>query len=260
MAARIHPTSIVDARAVIGDGCEIGPFCTVGPQVRLGERNRLVSHVVIDGRTTIGNGNTFSPGAVIGGPPQDLKYKGEDTELIVGDDGVFRECTTINRGTVGGGGKTTVGSGVLLMAYAHIAHDCHVGDGVIMANCATLAGHVTIEDYASIGGLTPVHQGARVGAYAFIGGQSRVSQDVVPYVKMGGIPVLIMGANSIGLKRRGFSDEVITAIEQCMRLLFRARLSIPNALARIRSEVPKLPEVDRIITFVETTRRGILRG
>ncbi len=256
---KIHPSSVVDPGAVIGDDCEIGPFCVVGANVKLGAGNVLRSHVVIEGPSDIGAGNVFFPGACIGTPPQDLKYAGEPTRLVMGDKNVVREGVTINRGTVGGGGLTTVGSNCLFMLTSHVAHDCHVGDGVIMANCATLAGHVTLGKYSAIGGLTPIHQFCRVGDYAFIGGATRVSQDIVPYVKMGGIPPTIIGANSIGLSRKGFSPEAVKMIEAAMKLLFKSGLNTTQALERIRGEVDSTEEVRYIVSFVESSKRGILK-
>jgi UDP-N-acetylglucosamine acyltransferase len=260
VSVTIHPTAVVDKSAEIGDGTEIGPFCYVGPGVKLGRNNKLRNHIAVEGPSVIGDANVFYAGASIGSPPQDLKYANEPTTLTIGDRNYFRECVTVNRGTVGGGGHTSVGSGCLFMAYAHVAHDCHLGDNVIMANCATLAGHVTVEEYVSIGGLTPVQQFVRLGAHAFIGGATRVAQDVVPYIKMGGIPPVVLGTNSIGLSRRGFAKESIDKIEKVVRLLFKAGLNTTQALAKIRETVESSPEVDRFVKFVESSQRGILKG
>ncbi len=260
MTTTIHPTSVIDGSAVIGPDCVIGPFCHVGPGVTLGAGNTLRSHVVIEGPTTIGDHNAFFPGAAIGTPPQDLKYAGEPTRLTIGDRNVFRECVTANRGTVGGGGLTSIGSDCLFMAYAHVAHDCHLADHVILANCATLAGHVTIEEYVSIGGLTPVQQFVRIGAHAFIGGATRVPQDIVPYIKMGGIPPVVLGSNHVGLSRRGFAPETVQAIEKALKTLFRSGLNTTQALTKLQAEPTGIPEVERLIRFVETAERGILRN
>lgn len=260
MATTIHATAVVDAAAVIGPDCAIGPFCFVGPGVTMGARNTLRSHVVVEGPTTIGDDNAFFPGAAIGTPPQDLKYAGEPTRLTIGNHNLFRECVTANRGTVGGGGLTSIGSHCLFMAYAHVAHDCHLADHVILANCATLAGHVTIEEHVSIGGLTPVQQFVRIGAHAFIGGATRVAQDIVPYIKMGGIPPVVLGSNHIGLSRRGFSPEAVQGIETALKVLFRSGLNTTQALAKLRAEPTGMPEVERLIRFVETAERGILRN
>lgn len=260
MSVTIHPTAVVDPSAEIGDGTEIGPFCFVGPGVRLGRNNKLRNHASIEGPSAIGDGNVFFASSSVGSPPQDLKYAGEPTTLTMGDRNVVRECVTINRGTVGGGGHTTVGSGCLFMLCAHVAHDCHLGDNIIMANCATLAGHVTVGDYVTIGGLTPIQQFVRIGAHAFIGGATRVAQDIVPYIKMGGIPPVVLGTNSIGLSRRGFSKEVVEAIEKAVRLLFRSGLNTTQALAQIREAGDPAPEVAALVAFVESAKKGILKG
>lgn len=260
MAVTIHPSAVVAPEAVLGDGTEIGPFCFVGPGVRLGKNNRLHAHVTIEGPSEIGDENTFFPGAAIGTPPQDLKYAGEPTRLTIGNRNIFREAVTVNRGTVGGGGLTSIGSGCLFMAYAHVAHDCHLADHVILANCATLAGHVTIDEYVSIGGLTPVQQFVRIGAHAFIGGATRVAQDIVPFIKMGGIPPVVLGCNHVGLSRRGFTPETIEAIQKALRILFRSGLNTTQAVAQLRSDGTLIPEVERLVRFVENAERGILRN
>ncbi|RMH55721.1 MAG: acyl-ACP--UDP-N-acetylglucosamine O-acyltransferase [Candidatus Hydrogenedentota bacterium] len=257
--AEIHPTAVVDAEAVIGSGTIVGPYCVIGPKVRLGARCLLRNHVTIEGPSEIGDENHFFPGSVVGSRPQDLKYRGEETLLVVGSRNIFRECVTINRGTVGGGGKTSIGNGCLFMAYSHVAHDCHLGNEVILANAATLAGHVTIGDCAAVGGLTPVHQFVRIGPYAFIGGQTRISQDVVPFARIAGIPPLFLGANSIGLKRRGFSEEVVEEISKALRILFRGKLTIHAAVKRIASECRNIQEIRLILEFLRKSERGILR-
>lgn len=260
MATRIHPSAVVDDAAILGEDCEIGAFCFVGPGVTMGPRNRLHNHVSIQGPTTIGEGNTFYPFASIGSAPQDLKYAGEPTRLVVGDRNVFREGTVANRGTVGGGGLTTIGSDGLFMQAAHVAHDCHVGDHVIFANSATLAGHVTVEEYVTIGGLTPVQQFVRIGAHAFIGGATRVAQDIVPYIKMGGIPPVVLGCNHVGLSRRGFSPDAVKGVQEAIRILFRSGLNTAQAVATLRGQGTLTPEVERLVRFVETAERGILRN
>lgn len=260
MTTMIHPTAIIDPNAVIGPDCEIGPFCLVGADVKLGARNHLRSHVVMEGHTSIGAENVFFSGTAIGTPPQDLKYAGEPTRLEIGDRNLFRECVTVNRGTVSGHGVTVIGSDCLFMAYAHVAHDCRLGNFVIMANAATLAGHVTIDDCVTIGGLTPIQQFVRIGEHAFIGGATRVSQDIVPYIKMGGIPPVVLGCNHIGLSRRGFSPETIQAIEKTLKILFRSGLNTTQAVARLREEKNYGPKVEKLIRFVETAEHGILRN
>ncbi|MEK8023158.1 MAG: acyl-ACP--UDP-N-acetylglucosamine O-acyltransferase [Candidatus Hydrogenedentota bacterium] len=256
----IHPSSVISPDVVMGEGCEIGPFCVVGPGVVMGARNILRNHVTLEGPSSIGSDNVFFPGCAVGTQPQDLKYAGEPTTLTMGDRNIVRECVTINRGTVGGGGHTTVGTGCLFMLAAHVAHDCHVGDGVIMANSATLAGHVTVGEFASIGGLTPVHQFVRIGPHAFIGGATRVSQDIVPFIKMGGIPPTILGANSVGLLRRGFDKRAVEAIDTAVKILFKSGLNTTQGVEKIKASLPAIPEIAAIISFVETSQRGILRG
>jgi UDP-N-acetylglucosamine acyltransferase len=205
----IHPSSVIAPGAVVPESCTVGPFCTIGPEVVLGEECRIISHVVIDGRTRIGSRNTIYPFASIGVPPQDLKYKGEPTQTLVGDDNVIRESVTISRGTVGGGGVTRLGSHCLLMTCAHIGHDSQVGDHCIMANAATLAGHVIIEDYVTLGAFCPVHQHCAVGKYAFVGGGTIVTQDVLPFsLTSSRRENKAFGINKIGLQRRGFSPEL----------------------------------------------------
>lgn len=260
MTMKIHPTAIIEPGAEVGEGTAVGPYCVVGAGVALGRDNLLHSHVVIEGVTRIGDGNSFHPFSVFGTAPQDAKYAGEPTRLEIGDRNIFREAVTINRGTVNGRGVTTLGSNCMLMAYAHVAHDCRVGDGVIMANSATLAGHVTVERHAVIGGLTPIHQFARVGEYAFIGGATRVTKDIVPFARMGGVPPVISGANSIGLGRRGFAPATIKAIEEAIRLLFRAGLNTTQAVARIRETVPPLAEIERLLAFIAASTRGIQKS
>lgn len=244
---------------MIGDGTTIGPFSYIGPNVRIGERNRIHSHVTIEGPSEIGNDNAFFPGSAIGTAPQDLKYAGEPTTLKIGDRNLFRECVTVNRGTKGGGGHTEIGSDCLFMAYAHVAHDCMLGNSIIMANCATLAGHVHIGDFVTIGGLTPIQQFVRIGPHAFIGGATRVAQDIVPYIKMGGIPPIVMGTNSIGLSRRGMPDEMIKEIERAIRILFKSGLNTTQALEAIKKELTLANGVKTIVDFVESAQRGIFK-
>jgi len=254
---KIHPSSIIDRDAIIGEDCEIGPFCIVGKGVKLGNGNVLRSHVVMEGIAEIGAGNIFYSGCAIGTPPQDLKYAGEPTKLMMGDNNVVRECVSINRGTAGGGGITSIGSNCLFMLSSHVAHDCHLGDEVVMANCATLAGHVTVGSYSVIGGLTPVHQFVKIGEHAFIGGATRVSQDIVPYIKMGGIPPTLMGANSIGLARRGFTEEQLKTIDKVFRILFKSGLNTTQALQEIEKKIEPSKEATKIVEFIKASKRGI---
>jgi len=232
----IHPTAIIAAGAIVPASCTVGPFCTIGPNVVLGERCNLISHVVLDGHLTLGNDNTIHPFAALGVPPQDLKYAGEPTRCQLGDNNTIRESVTISRGTIGGGGITTLGSNCLIMAYVHIGHDSHVGDGCILANSATLAGHVTVEDFAVVGALCPVHQFCRIGRYAFIGGGTTITQNVLPY----SLTCIernnhAYGLNKVGLQRRGFTPAQLKSLRQAYRLLQASKLNTTDALAAIRA-------------------------
>lgn len=254
----IHPSSIVAPGAVVPESCNIGPFCTIGPDVVLGEGNTLISHVVLDGHTTIGARNTIYPFTSIGIPPQDLKYMGEPTRVEIGDENTIRESVTISRGTVGGGGLTTLGSGCLLMTCVHIGHDCHVGDGVIMANNATLAGHVHVEDYSTVGAFCPVHQGCTVGAYAFIGGGTIVTQDVLPYsLTSARRENKAFGINKVGLRRRGFSPERLETLHKAFRLLTNAKMNTAQALEKLHEL--KGEDAERLTAFVERSERGVIK-
>ena len=218
----IHATAIVDPKAELADDVSVGPYCVIGPEVRLGPGCRLISHVVIDGKTTVGGGNLFYPFCSIGLQPQDLKYHGEPSELIIGDDNQIREQVTMNPGTEGGGMVTRVGSGGLYMIGVHVAHDCIIGDNVILANNATLGGHVTIGDFAVLGGISAVHQFCRIGKHAMIGGMSGVENDVIPYGSVMGARARLGGLNLVGLKRRGFSREAIHALRNAYKDLFES--------------------------------------
>ena len=254
----IHPSAIVAPGAVVPDSCTIGPYCTIGPEVVLGEECTLISHVVVDGRTRIGARNTFYPFCSVGVPPQDLKYKGEPTETVIGDDNTIRESVTISRGTVGGGGLTSMGSGCLLMTCVHIGHDSHVGNHCILANAATLAGHVIIEDYATVGAFCPVHQHCIVGRYAFIGGGTIVTQDVLPFSKTSSRREnKAFGINSVGLERRGFSPERIRALQKAFRLLLVSKLNTTQALEKIREL--EGDDVAQLIAFIERSERGVIK-
>ncbi|HKI62254.1 MAG TPA: acyl-ACP--UDP-N-acetylglucosamine O-acyltransferase [Mariprofundaceae bacterium] len=218
----IHPTAIVDSEARLGTGVRIGPHCLVGPNVILGDRTELISHAVVTGHTTMGSGNRVFPFACIGHEPQDLKYHGEDSEVIIGNDNTFRENVTVNAGTEGGGMVTRIGDRCLMMAYAHVAHDCILGNEVIMANCATLAGHVTVDDGVIIGGLAAIHQFLHLGKYSMIGGTAGVNKNIPPFCMVsGGYRPTLVGLNLIGLKRRGFSKGQITQLKEIYRLLLQ---------------------------------------
>lgn len=259
MSARIHPTAIVDSKAQIPDSCTIGPFCIVGEDVEMGERCELLSHVVLKGPTKLGSDNRVFPFTTLGLEPQDLKFKGENTRLEMGDNNVIRESVTIHRGTPAGGGITRIGSNCLIMAYAHIAHDCVVADNVIMANAATLAGHVTVEEYAVVGALSPVHQFVRVGAYSYIGGGSTITQDVLPFsLTSAKREVHAFGMNSVGLQRKGFSKERLRNIHQAYRVLLSSQMNVGDALAKLKS-ADLGEDVARLVKFVEGSERGILK-
>jgi len=254
----IHPSAIVAPGAVVPDSCTIGPYCTIGPEVVLGEECTLISHVVVDGRTRIGARNTFYPFCSVGVPPQDLKYKGEPTETVIGDDNTIRESVTISRGTVGGGGLTSMGSGCLLMTCVHIGHDSHVGNHCILANAATLAGHVIIEDYATVGAFCPVHQHCIVGRYAFIGGGTIVTQDGLPFSKTSSRREnKAFGVNSVGLERRGFSPERIRLIQKAFRLLLVSKLNTTQALEKMRDL--EGDDVALLVSFIERSARGVIK-
>jgi UDP-N-acetylglucosamine acyltransferase len=236
----------------------VGPFCTIGPEVVLGENCTLISHVVLDGRTKIGARNTIYPFASIGVPPQDLKYHGEPTETVIGDGNTIRESVTVSRGTVGGGGVTSLGSNCLLMTCAHIGHDSHVGNHCILANAATLAGHVIIEDYVTLGAFCPVHQGCRIGQYAFIGGGTIVTQDVLPFSKTSSRREnKAFGINSIGLERRGFSPERIKSLQKAFRLLLVSKLNTTQALGKMRALEGE--DVATVVAFIERSERGVIK-
>jgi len=258
MADRIHPTAVIEDGAELGADVQIGPFCTIGAGVRLGERCRLMSHVVLSGETTIGSGNRFFPFATVGVEPQDLKFKGERTRLEIGSGNTFRESCTVHVGTGGGGGVTRIGNDNFLMAYAHIAHDCQLGDGIIMANAATLAGHVTIMDRAMVGAFSGVHQFCRVGREAFVGGYSVITQDAMPYILTVGNRATSHGINTLGLKRRGVPAETLTALRNAYRAIFRSKLGRQEGLAQARQEWGDVPHVDELIRFITESERGVV--
>ena len=257
----IHRTADIDPAAKLGEGCSIGAFCVIGPEVTLGNDCQLGPHVVIHGKVTVGDRNNFVSNAAVGGPPQDLKYKGEMTEITIGADNLFREFVTVNRGTVGGGGVTKIGNRNMFMAYSHIAHDCAVGDYTVFANGGTLAGHVHVGSHATVGAFTAVHQFCRVGEYAFIGGFSVLTKDALPFVKTVGArgDAQIYGINSIGLERKGFSTSSIEALKSAYRTLFQSRLLIEDALTCVQQEMGHIPEVAYLIQFIRESKRGIQR-
>jgi len=256
----IHPTALIDAGAKIHPTCKIGPYCVIGPDVELGEGCELVSHVALEGPTKIGAHNGLFPFSSVGLAPQDISYAGEPTRLEIGDHNRIREFVTINRGTAKGGGLTRVGSHTLIMAYTHIAHDCLIGDHVIMANAATLGGHVTVEDWAMVGALCPVHQFVRIGEHAYVGGGTTITQDVLPFSKTSAERnTHAFGMNSVGLERRGFSTERIRKIHHAYKILLASKLNTSQALERLRTEADLDQDVERLIRFIESSERGVIK-
>lgn len=252
----IHPSAVVHPEAEIGADCEIGPYCVIGEHVVLGPGCQLHSHVVIDGHTRLGRGNEIFPFACIGLKTQDLKWKGGITRTEIGDNNTFREYVTVHSAT-GDGEVTRVGSGNHILAYCHLAHNVALGNNIIMSNVATLAGHITVEDHAVIGGLAAVHQFCRIGRLAMIGGCSKVVQDVAPYMMADGNPAETRTINKVGLERNGISEEAQSALRQAYKILFREGLTVSNALTRIEADIPKLPEVEHLVAFVRGSDRGI---
>ncbi len=254
----VHPSAIVAAGARIPESCTIGPYCTIGPEVELGEDCTLISHVVLDGRMRIGARNTLYPFCSVGVAPQDLKYKGEPTETVIGDGNTIRESVTISRGTTGGGGVTRLGSNNLLMTCVHIGHDSQVGSNCILANAATLAGHVTIEDFVTLGAFCPVHQHCVLGAHAFIGGGTIVTQDVLPFsLTSSRRENKAFGINKIGLERKGFSAERIKVLQKAYRLLLAAKLNTTQAVEKMRELAGD--DVALLVRFIERSERGVIK-
>ena len=256
----IHSSAIVDPGARVPDSCKIGPFCVVDAVVELGEDCELVSLVHLGGPATIGSHNRFFPFAAVGLAPQDLKYGGEPTRLEMGDHNTIREYVTINRGTPGGGGITRIGNHCLIMAYSHIAHDCHVADHVIMANAATLGGHVTVEEWVVVGALCPVHQFVRIGAHAYIGGGTTITKDVLPFSKTVAYrDTHAYGINAVGLERRGFTPDRIRKLHHAYKLLLASKLNTSQALEKLKAEPDRGQDVDMLIRFIESSERGVVK-
>ncbi len=256
----IHPTAVIDPSAKVPASCKIGPYCVIGANVELGEECELVAHVVLQGPTKLGSHNKLYPFAAIGIGPQDLSYKGEPTRLEIGDHNQIREYVTIHRGTTKGGGRTVVGSHTLIMAYAHVAHDCHIGDHVILANGATLGGHVTVEEYASISALCPIHQFVTIGKYSYVGGGTTITQDVLPFSKTSAArEVHAYGVNSVGLERRGFTTERIKRIQHFFKVLLASKLNTSQAIAKLKSEGDLGEDVAVLLAFVEKSERGVIK-
>ena len=256
--AKISPLAYIDPEAKIGEGCEIGPFCFIDKNVVIGDNNVLMNSVTLLSGTRVGNGNTFFPGAVIGAVPQDLKFRGEETTAEIGDNNKIRENVTIHRGTASKG-KTVVGSNNLIMENAHIAHDCEVGSGVIIGNSTKLAGEVIIDDNAILSAVVLVHQFCRIGGYTMVQGGSRTSKDIPPFIIAGREPISYEGLNIIGLRRRGFSADLINNIHHAYRLIYQCNLTVNEAVEQVRQEVPTSPEIEYIIEFVSNSKRGVVR-
>jgi UDP-N-acetylglucosamine acyltransferase len=258
-STNIHPSAVISPKANLGKDCFVGPYSIIGDDVRIGDRVRLESHCVVDGHTTIGDDTHLFPFTSIGMASQDLKYQGEPSETRIGSRNKIREFVTIHRGTAGGGMVTKIGDDCLIMAQAHIAHDCIIGDGVIMANAATLAGHVIIEDRANIGAYSGVHQFCRVGKEAYIGGYSVVVKDALPFALTVGNHARCYGLNITGMKRRGYSPDVIKSLHHAFRLLLAAKLNTTQALERIREEISESTEVSDLVHFIESSSRGVTK-
>jgi UDP-N-acetylglucosamine acyltransferase len=260
MATEIHPSAFVDNEAHLDEGVSVGPFCMVGKGVKIGKSTRLISNVVLEGNVLVGENCQIFPYAVIGQPPQDLKYKDEDTSVEIGSNNIIREFVSIHRASVDGEGKTYIGDNNFLMAYVHIAHDCIVGNNVIMANYSALSGHCEVQDKANIGGMVGVHQFVRIGAYSMVGGFSRLIQDIPPYViSSGAEKAKLFGINAIGLKRSGFSDDTVNELKKAYKILFRQKLSLKEAIKQVQAELPYTDEIKYLIEFIQKHKRGICR-
>jgi len=255
----IHPTAIVSPEANLEEGVEIGPYTIIGPDVNIGKNTVIGPHVVIDAHTDIGEGCRIFQFASIGAIPQDLKFKGENTRVIIGNYNTIREFATIHQATSADIGVTVIGDRNLLMAYTHVAHNCKLGNYIIMGNAANLAGHIHIEDHAIISGMTGIHQFTRIGAHCFIGGASAVSKDIPPFVLASGNYAKLYGLNIIGLKRRGFKEETVRALKEAYRIIFRSSLLLKVAIEKVKNEVEDLPEIRQLITFIQKSERGICR-
>jgi UDP-N-acetylglucosamine acyltransferase len=257
--ARVDPRAVVHPNAKLGEDVDVGPFCVVGPDVTIGARTRLAAHVVIDGSVSLGPDNVVAPFASLGGAPQDLKYAGEATSVTIGAANRICEYVTVSRGTAAGGGITRIGDNNLFMAYAHIAHDAQVGSRIVFANAATLAGHVEVGDDATVGAFSGVHQFCRIAKHAFVGGYSVVTQDALPWVMTVGNRAASHGVNLVGLKRKGYPQDTVAAIKRCYMTLFRSRMLLDEAIAKIEAESGSIPEVRYFLDFVKSSKRGVAR-
>src|SRR5689334_13275015 len=256
----IHPTTIIDPGAKVPASCHVGPYCVIGPDVELGENCRLLSHVVIEGQTKIGSNNSFFPYAAIGMAPQDVTYRGEATRLEIGDHNEIRVYVTLNRGTVKGGGVTRIGSHLLIMAYTHVGHDSIIADHAMLVNGATLAGHVTVDEWAVVGALCPVHQFVRIGAHSYIGGGTTVTKDVLPFSKtVAARDTHAYGLNAIGLERRGYTKDRIAKIHHAFKTLLASKLNTTQAIAKLKSEPDRGEDVDMLVRLIEDSERGVIK-
>jgi UDP-N-acetylglucosamine acyltransferase len=255
----IDAQAVVAPRAQLGKGVTVGPFAVIGPEVVIGDRTTVGAHAVIDGPTRIGEDNQIFPFASIGSAPQDKKYKGEPTQLTIGDRNVFREFCTMNRGTAAGRGHTSIGSDCLFMAYSHVAHDCDIGSKVILANCATMGGHVQIGDWVQLGGLSAIHQFCKVGAHAFVAGGAILTRDLPPYVMIAGNPAAPHSINSEGLKRRGFTPQQIRNLRMAYRILYRSELKLADAIVRLQELARDNVEVQPLLSFIDASTRSLVR-
>jgi UDP-N-acetylglucosamine acyltransferase len=258
MSTKIHPTAVIHAGAELADDVEVGPYSVIGSQVRIGAGTVVGPHAVIEGRTVIGEGNRIFQFASVGAMPQDLKYAGEDSQLVIGDRNRIREFSTLHPGTTGGGMLTRIGNDNLLMNYAHVAHDCIVGNHNVLANGVQLGGHVQVQDFTVLGALSGIHQFVRIGESAIVGAGSMVSQDVPPFCNATGDRARLHGLNTVGLRRRGLA-ETASALKQAYRIVFQSGLKVGEAVARIRQDLPDVPEVERFVAFIEGSERGVCR-
>jgi UDP-N-acetylglucosamine acyltransferase len=257
MTARIHPSAIISGDAQIGTDVEIGPFAIIGEGCTIGDGCIIAPRATLERNVILGENVKVGSGSILGGDPQDLKFKGEHTTVEVGDGTTIREYSTINRGTTQSF-KTTIGKNCFIMSYVHLAHDCHIGDGVILTNTVQLAGHVSVGDKAIIAGMSAAHQFVKIGQYAFVGGCSRISQDVPPYIKAVGNPIKLYGLNSVGLQRNGFPEEVVRELKRAYRMFFRSELNMTQAKERAAAELHPYPEVQQLLRFLEESGRGVV--
>ncbi|HME91505.1 MAG TPA: acyl-ACP--UDP-N-acetylglucosamine O-acyltransferase [Myxococcaceae bacterium] len=257
--SRVHPTAIVHPEAQLHESVEVGPYAVIGPKVRISAGTRVGPHAVIEGDTRIGERNRIFQFASVGAIPQDLKYAGEDTSLVIGDENQIREFATLHIGTAGGGGVTRIGNKNLFMAYSHVAHDCQIGNGCVLANSAALAGHVHVGDYVTFGGLSAVHQFTRIGQYAFIAGGAMVAMDVPPYCTAQGDRAELVGLNAVGLTRHGYSEDQINRIKDAYKILFRSKLGLNEAISKLLAEYTGHAEIDVLLDFVINSKRGVIR-